>query len=190
MKILYAFILTLLFSLPQAYTQIRTTHQTGNLRVEPVVGYERAQKIFPEPRTKNRFYYGFRAHYGPSLLSIEAEVTQARDNESFPDRDLELKETSTTAMLGVRSNIINGALLNWYLRAGGHARRVDQTRIESGVSTTYDPAIRVSPYAGTGLVFKLGQYFHLNAGSTIVFTGYPDSRSREYRHSLGFTFRI
>lgn len=173
-----------------AFSQISHTYERRNLSISPVVGYERVQKIEPEPRTKNRLYYGIRANYGPSLFSLEAEVTQARDSESFPDHDLQLKETATTGMLGIRSSFVRGNFVNWYLRGGGHARKVEITQTQGGVTSEREPAIRVSPYAGTGLILKASTYFQLDAGVTVIFTGRPSGSDREYRTSLGFSINI
>lgn len=187
LKIFLSFLIFISTSLS---AQVSQTYQRGNLTIEPVIGYERVQRLEPVARTENRFYYGVRGHYGPDLLSLEAEITQSRDDDSFPDDDLRIKETSTTGMLGLRSSFARGRLFNWYLRAGGHARKVEITRIEAGIEREIDPAVRVSPYAGTGLNLNIHEHFKLDAGVTVVFTGHPQGSDREYRTSLGFSFKL
>lgn len=161
-----------------------------NLTVEPIVGYERVQKIEPTARTTNRFYYGVRASYGIPLLSAEAEITRAEETERFYEEDLKIEETSTTLMLGVRSNFNHQGMIGAYLRAGGHARKSEIEKTQDGVKTSDDPAVRLSPYAGTGLNIRLARYFSLNAGVTVIFTGEPKGSDKEYRTSLGFRINI
>jgi len=162
----------------------------GNLTFQPILGYERVQKIEPTARTTDRFYYGIRATYGVPLLSAEGELTRAEESENFPEQDLKIDETSTTLMLGVRSNFNHEGMLGAYLRAGGHARKSEIEKTEDGVKTSVDPSIRISPYAGTGLSLRLASYFRLNAGITVVFTGEPKGSDKEYRTSLGFSINI
>ncbi len=162
----------------------------GYLKIEPVIGYERVQKIEPTPHSKNRLIYGIRANYGPPIFSLEAEVTQGKDNESFPDRNLTIEETVTNGMLGVRSSFNIGNLARWFLRFGGHARKTELSRTENSITTTTEPAIYLSPYAGTGLSINLLRTFSLNAGYTVIFTGRPKGSDREYQTTLGFSIRI
>jgi hypothetical protein len=162
----------------------------GSLTLEPILGYERVQKIEPTARTTNRFYYGVRASYGIPLLSAEGELTRAQESENFPEQDLKIDETSTTLMLGLRSNFNHRGMIGAYLRAGGHARKSEIEKIEDGVKTSDDPSVRLSPYAGAGLNFRLASYFRLNAGITVVFTGEPKGSDKEYRTSLGFSINI
>ena len=178
--------LSLLF-LSKAYSQ---SSPVGYLRIEPVVGAERVQKIEPTQHSKTRLIYGLRINYGPPLFSAEAEVTQGKDNESFADQNLTIEETVTNAMLGVRSSLNFANLASWYLRVGGHARKSELQRTQNNVTTVRDPAIYVSPYAGTGLNINLLGTFSLNAGYTILFTGKPKGSDREYQTTLGFSVRI
>lgn len=162
----------------------------GLLEIEPVVGYERVMKFEPTPHSKDRLTYGLRASLGVPLLALEAEVTQAKDNESFPDEDLTIKETSNTAMLGLRSRIRLGSILSFTLRAGGHARQSEVEKTQAGVTTTEKPAIYLSPYAGAGLGINLSNRIRANAGLTVVFTGKPRGSDREYRPTLGLSARF
>lgn len=163
---------------------------TENLTIEPIVGYERVQKIEPTARTTNRFYYGVRGSYGVPLLSAEAEITRANESETLSDPDLKIEENSTTLMLGLRSNFNHQGMIGAYLRAGGHARKSEIEQTQDGVKTSDDPAVRLSPYAGAGLNLRLARYFSLNAGVTVVFTGEPKGSDKEYRTSLGFRINI
>lgn len=185
MKNIALFLLTTLF-IPTTLAASSKSYLT----IGPIVGYERVQKISPTPHTKDRLVYGVRALYGPPLLSAEAEVTQGKDSESFPERDLTIKETATTAQLGLRSNFFRTKILTTYLRAGGHARKSEIETTEAGVTTKSEPAIRISPYAGAGLGINLMNKFTLNLGITAIFTGKPKGSDREYQTTLGFTVNI
>lgn len=184
MKKLPLFIIPFLF-LPQALAAGKEY-----LNVGPVVGYERVQKISPTPHTTDRLVYGVRATYGPPLLSAEAEVTQGKDTESFPLRDLTIKETATNVKLGIKSNFLRTKFITTYLRAGGHARKSEIETTESGITTTDEPAIYISPYAGTGLTVNLLNKFKLNLGVTAIFTGKPKGSDREYQTTFGFSVNI
>ena len=93
------------------------------------------------------------------------------------------------AKLGVRSSF-NLAILRWYFRAGGHARKTTRTKTEAGVKTVIEPAIRVSPYAGTGFSFNLMGNLFANGGVTVIFTGKPKGSDREYQTTFGIGMRI
>lgn len=188
-KILFTFILIL--SSGQLLAQnFSSGTQSGNLRIVPIVGYERVQKVTPTPRTKDRFYYGLRAVYGVPLLSAELQATQAKDTEILNDGDLTIKETANTGMLGIRSSFSHQSMLSTFLRAGGHARQSEIEQTENGVTTTTKPAVYLSPYAGTGLTLRLGQIFSLNAGITVIFTGRPKGDDYDYQTDLGFNINF
>lgn len=176
------------------FLSLQTLAQQSSLRglveIEPIVGYERVMKFEPTAHSKDRLTYGVRVRFGVPLLSIEAEVTQAKDTETFVDRNLTIKETSNTGMLGIRSSFRLGKIVSFYLRAGGHARQSEIERTEAGVTTTKKPAVYLSPYAGAGLGINLNNRIRVNAGMTVVFTGRPRGSDREYRPTLGFSARF
>lgn len=161
----------------------------GYLRLQPIIGLERVQKLSPVVKTKTRTIVGVRALYGPPLLSTEAEVTRSEDSETLFDQNLTEKEESYAARLGVRTSL-NLLFLRWYLRAGGQARKSTYTTTQNGVTTTRDPAVNVSPYAGTGFSINLLGNFFANGGVTVIFTGKPKGSDREYQTTLGFGVRI
>jgi len=160
------------------------------LTIMPITGYERVQKLSPTVHTKDRLFYGVRILYGPPLFSLEAEYTQAKDTETFATQGLLIKEDSEQAKLGIRSSIGLTTFGSWYLRAGGTARKSVVTTVKNGVSTLAEPAIRVNPYAGTGLAFRLQSNFALTAGVTVIFSDYPKKGADEYQTSLGFSISI
>ncbi|MBH47367.1 MAG: hypothetical protein CME71_04270 [Halobacteriovorax sp.] len=187
MKILIATLFIFFATLP-AWAQSGSSK--GYFKLDPIVGYERVQKLEPTPHMKSRLIYGLRANYGPPIFSAEAEITQGKDDEAFPTQDLVIEEKVTNAMLGLRSSFNFGGMLSWFLRAGGHARKSEYTRTQSGVTTVREPAIYVSPYAGTGASFNLMGNFTANAGYTVIFTGKPKGSDREYQTTLGFAIKI
>lgn len=166
-----------------------STQVFSAVTLQPIVGYERVQKVSPTPRTKDRAIVGLRLLLGASLLSFEAEATRAEDTESFPQEDLVLEEEAYNAKLGLRSSF-NLVFARWFLRAGGHARKRSIERTQAGVTTSQDPAVYVSPYAGTGFSMNLAGKFTANAGVTVIFTGRPKGSDREYQTTFGFGVRI
>lgn len=181
---------TLLLS-TQAYARQYSSFTTASgIVVEPVIGYERVQSILPTPHTSNRLFYGVRASWGPQLLSVEAEVTQSKDDQTYDAGATKVAETSTNYKLGLRSGYNIGSNLRWYLRAGASARDSKYETTSAGVTTTNDPGVYVSPYAGTGLSINMLGIFSLNAGVTAVFTDHKDVSEPEYQSSLGFSIRI
>src|SRR5687767_3267052 len=73
------------------------------LGIEPIIGYERVQKVLPTQHTKDRLIYGARLTLGIPLLSAEAEFTRGTDTENFPSDDLTIKDTDDKLKLGLRS---------------------------------------------------------------------------------------
>ncbi len=161
----------------------------GNLNISPLYGFERVQKLSPEVKTKNRTFVGVRVVYGPPLFSFESEVTRSNDTETLPARGITEEEESYAAKLGFRSSF-NLVLLRWYIRAGGHARKSTYDRTENGVNTTREPAIYVSPYAGTGFTFNLAANLFASGGITAIFTGKPKGSDRDYQTTLAFGMRL
>lgn len=161
----------------------------ATLDLSPIVGLERVTKVSPVRRTKTRTIVGARATFGIPLLSLEAQLTRSDDTETQPEEDLTEDEESYSAMLGLRSSI-NLGIARWFLRAGGHARKSTYTRTQAGVTTTREPAIYVSPYAGTGLRVNVMNNFWLTAGYTVIFTGRPRGSDTDTQTTLAFGVSI
>jgi hypothetical protein len=166
-----------------------SNHAFAEINIQPIVGYERVQKISPTPHSVDRAVFGARLIYGPPLFSLEAEVTKSNDTENFTDRNLTIKEDTTAAKLGIRSSF-SFPFVRWYLRAGGSGKKSIITETSGGVSTEREPAIYVSPYAGTGLTVNVKGMFTADAGITVIFTGQPKGSDREYQTTLGFGVKI
>ena len=175
-------ILILLTTFPLLQAQAA---KTDLLTINPIVGYERVQKTQPTPHTSSRLIYGIGAKYGPPILKVEGEITRGSDSESYPDQDLTIKETATNLMLGIHSTFNSGSFLSWYLRGGGHARKVDQERTQNDVTTESDPAVYLSPYAGSGITLNLFDKVSINGGITVIFIGHPKATDLEYQTTFG-----
>ncbi len=187
MKRLNQFILTVILSTLSFSTWAQSS--TSPLKISPIVGLERIQKVAPVSKSKTRTIVGLNVLYGPSFLSAEAEVTRSDDSETLYEDDLTEKEESYAAKVGIRSSF-NLSALSWFLRAGAQARKSKYTTTQSGVTTEREPAVYVSPYAGTGFNFNLMGNLFANGGITVIFTGRPKGSDREYQTTLGFGVRI
>jgi hypothetical protein len=181
-KLLLAFLVLLA---PSVFAQ-----KGGYLRINPIIGLERVQKISPVAKTKTRTIVGTRVLYGPPAFSLEGELTRSEDSETVFDPNI-IKETeeSYAARVGLRSGF-NLGFLGWYLRAGGQARRSKITREVDGVTTTRTPAVNIAPYAGTGFNLNFQGNFFANGGITVIFTGKPKGSDRDYQTTFGFGVRI
>lgn len=183
MKTLLLLTFGLLFFTTQSFAKGK-----GNLLISPIVGIETIKKWTPTVRTVTRTVVGARAIYGPPLLSAEAEITRAEDDEYLFEQDMKIEEETYAAKLGVRTSI-GLPMLRFYLRAGGQARQRKITETAAGVVTTREPAIRTSPYAGAGLSVRLMGFF-VNAGYTAIFTGKPRGSDYDYQTTLGIGARF
>lgn len=171
---------------------IFSSAQASELKIEPVYGVERTQRLQPEPaRYKTETFIGARALYGTPAFSLEFEVNTSRDTEEFPDDDLEITYLSQKALIGFRSYPIRGKYFGMFFRAG--ARGVQNTReiTEAGVDRKEEDPIRFDPYAGTGLTLAFANNFALNAGATLVYNRNAEDEDEMFdtRYTFSFTIR-
>lgn len=155
--------------------------------IEPIVGFERAQKIAPTPHVKGRLIYGARAVAGYQILSAELEVTRASDNEAFPAENLTISETSEKAKLGLRSGVGLGPLLTAFARAGAQAGRSTRDETIGAVSTRFNEGPSYHPYAGAGAAVHLAPKISASADVTAVFTDFKDLSRTEFETTAGFS---
>lgn len=152
--------------------------------VEPLYGIETSYVRFPEPgKYITRATYGLRALYGTTLLSGEAEFTQAKSREDYPSQNLKVEDTADRLALGLRSTIPLGQFLGFYLRAGGRAAQGKTIITTNGVDETKDNPLRIDPYAGAGLQFAVGSNIALTAGATMI-------RNQENRYDAQYTLAL
>lgn len=161
------------------------------LRFTPIVGYERVMKYAPTVHTKDRLTYGLRINLGPRYFSLEAEYTQGKDTEDFPDKSLNIKEESQKLKAGIRSAFyLLPGFLKFYIRGGLQARKKKTTTIASGITTIKEYNVTTDPYAGSGFTFRVSNNISATGGVTIIFTDKPNKGDKEYQTSLGLTLRI
>jgi hypothetical protein len=161
-----------------------------SLQVEPIVGYERVQKLVPTAHTKSRLIYGARLIAGLPLLSAEAELTRGTDDESFPDQGLTTKDTADKLKLGLRSGFGMGMLLRFTARGGVQATRNRHEETTGGVTTSALEPTRYKPYAGAGLRARLAPKITASAEAVVVFNDINDLKQNEYQTTAGFAIRF
>lgn len=182
-------ILVCAFLIPTAAFAEKTRAKFG-FDIEPIVGYERVQKLIPTAHTSDRLVYGARVTAGFPLLAAEAEYLRGTDTESFPSQNLEVTEVSDKAKLGVRSSLALGKLVRLTARGGAQAKQNERTEVLNGVTTvTKDPLV-YNPYAGAGLKVGLGKRFALSGDMVVVFGDFPNMDKNEYQVTLGFSVKL
>lgn len=160
-----------------------------NLSIRPIVGFERVQKLVPNPSMKTRLTYGVEALYKLPVGTAEAEVTKAQDDsvDLGVSPNVKYQDEELKARIGLRGTMGSG-FFSAYLRGGAQGRQNKQTKTVNGVSTTTTTLSKVQPYVGTGLGIHLGNYFSLDAGVTVVYA--PTSQGGlsdfEYSPTVGF----
>ncbi len=182
----------LLSALPGATLPSAALAMPSNLsfKIEPIVGYERVQKVYPTPHSRDRLLLGARAIGGIPLVSAEVEFTRSQDSEDFPTLGKSVKDADDKLKLGLRSSHSMSTLLSAYIRAGGEARRTTREETEDGVTTKSLSPVEYNPYAGLGVTARLSSRFELNAGITAVFNEFPKMSKNDYQTSLSFAVRI
>lgn len=160
------------------------------LTIEPIVGFERVQKLIPTAHKVDRMLYGARFSLGIPLLAIEAQATRGTDSETFTSPAMSVKDTDDRLKLGLRSSLRLGPILMLIARGGGQAKRTIHEETVSGVTSRTIPPIKYRPYAGLGLTSRLGSAFALSGGITAVFNNFPHMKDNDYETTLGFTVSL
>lgn len=172
-------------------TMAPTNAHAFGLDVSPIVGYDREQKLVPTAHTSDHVVYGARVTLGVPLMSLEAEYRTGRDNESFPESDLETTDTIQKAKLGLRSRLRLSNMLSFIAR-GGVQGKTSRHVEESGGATTVDETIPLvyKPYAGAGLRIGLSSKIAFTAEVVAVFNKFPDMNQNEYETTAGITVHL
>lgn len=160
------------------------------LKITPIVSLEKVYKTYPTTHSKTVTSLGLRTSMGPSLLALEIEATRYSDTEDFVTQDLKIEDESYQGKLGLSSTFLKITGLNFTLRAGGSARKTTETRTESGTTIKYKPAVKISPYAGVDLAFKMIPGVSIIIGHNIIFTGEPKGSDVDSQTSFGLTIGI
>lgn len=160
--------------------------------LEPIIGYDRVQKLTPTAHTTDRLVYGGRLIVGVPLLSVEVEYTRGTDHEDFPTSGLSTKDTADKGKLGVRSSIGLGKLFSFIARAGAQGSRTVHESTSAGVTTRTETPIEYDPYAGAGLRIRFGRrsQISLAADLTAVITDTSDLSKNEYLLTSGFAVHL
>jgi hypothetical protein len=76
-------------------------------------------------------------------------------------------------------------MLDWFLRGGAEAQRINRTTTISGIATASETPMKLYPYIGTGIGIALGSTLSLNAGVTATVKDLNDLNKTEYTTTLG-----
>ena len=162
-----------------------------SIGLEPIVGFERVQKIVPTEHTADRLVYGARLTLGFPLLSLEGEYTQANDTETFADQGLVIKDAAQKLKVGLRSTATLTKAVKAFVRGGMQATRNTHTETTNGtVTLTEKQPEKWNPYAGAGFKVALGQKLALTGDVVAVFKKWPDMKKNEYLTSVGFEIKV
>lgn len=170
----------------------KTTGPLGfGVGIEPIIGYERVQKILPTAHTTDRLTYGARLTVGIPLIAAEAEYLRGTDTETFPVSNLVITDTDDRLKAGIRSSLGLGALLRFTLRGGVQATQNQHQETVNGVVTTQvTRPIVYYPYAGAGLRVRLSNKLNLSGDIIAVIPNTSDLSKNEYQTTLGLTVRF
>lgn len=152
--------------------------------IEPIIGYELQRKSDPE-RSKLVLTYGARVIAGYKILSAEAEYTQGKSDEFFSNTNTRIEEKTEKVRAGLRSTYSLGSVLDWFLRGGAEAQKINRTTTISGVSSSTETPSKVYPYVGTGLSIALGSQVSLNGSITATLKDLNDMKQNEYTTTFG-----
>ena len=167
------------------------TSAAAGLTIQPIIGYERTQKLLPMAHTTDRLIYGVRATYGTSLLAAEAEYTRGTDSESFSALNTSTTDTADKLKVGATSTFRLTTMLSLQGRAGMQGKITSHQETVGGVvgsAITSSPVY--NPYAGATLTSYLGNTFSLSGGVTVVFGNFPDMSKNDYETTLGFNIHV
>lgn len=181
-----------LFALAVAcfFLQSPEAHAKLGVELNPIVGYERVQKLYPTRHTIERLTYGALLTVGIPLISLEAEYLRADDTEVILSPASTIHDISDRAKVGGRSRIKLIGFLSAWGRLGVQANRKIHELTVSGVTTRTEDPVEWDPYAGAGLYAQMTSAFAFNAGVTAIFTDWPNMNHNQYELTAGFVIRI
>jgi hypothetical protein len=156
--------------------------------IEPIMGYERVQKLTFSAHTKDRLVFGGRITAGLLAIAAETEYLHSSDNEDFSS--LSIRETTEKARLGFRSCFQLFSPVYFLLRVGGQAKLSSRDQISGGVTSKVNDLITYNPYAGAGLRIGLGSLFAINMDLTTVFDGFTNINLSNNEYVLAASFAI
>jgi len=173
-------------------TSLWARSERENLKITPIIGFERVQRFTPTPHMKTRGIFGVGAVYSLGVGALEAEYTHGQDTSNDVTSNTSYKQSDDKVKLGLRGTADLGSFLSTYLRGGAQAKKTETTATTSSGTSTKTSVTKVNPYIGTGLGFHLLQFLTLNADVTAVYvpTSTPGLSDYEIQPSLGLSIRF
>lgn len=158
--------------------------QKFGFEVEPLIGYERVQKVVPTAHTAERMFYGARVTAGFLFLAAEAEGTRGTDTEISGGTTY--KDSADKVKLGLRSKIKMGKAMSLVARGGAQGKWSKTETTTGGVTTMTKAGPVYHPYAGLGLSALTTKNTSITGAVTVVFNDFPDMSKNEYQTSLSY----
>lgn len=175
-----------------ATTSAWARSERDNLKITPIIGFERVQRFTPTPHMKTRGIFGVGAVYSLPAGAAEAEYTHGQDTSNDVTTNTSYKQSDDKVKLGLRGSADLGPYLSTYLRGGAQAKKTEVTTTTSTGTSTKNSTTKVNPYVGTGIGLHLLQFFTLSADITAVYTptSTPGLSDYEIQPSLGLSIRF
>jgi hypothetical protein len=175
------FLMTIPFGKP---AQAAFDRKAVTYSIEPIIGYELQRKDAPT-RTRLELTYGARLVAGYQILSVEAEYTQGKSDEEFPDLSERIEEKTEKIRIGLRSTYALASMLDATLRGGAEDQKIHTRKTLSNVVTESDSPSKVYPYVGVGLSVSLGSNLSLNGNVVATLKDLGDMKKNEYTTTFG-----
>ena len=190
LKTTYLLFIISTFSIASFAQSRSSSNDNFKVKIEPLLGFETVFRDYPTPHTVTHQIYGLRVIAGIDTISGEAEYTKGTDTKNNSTAPEKIKFDDEKLKLGIRSsyNLTQHFLLT--ARLGGQARQTTREITSGGVITTEKEPIKYSPYAGAFLGINFGQYFRINAGSTVVFNDSKDMSKNEIQNTISVNIGI
>lgn len=179
-----ALLVTIFSTTPSAQAQM------FELGIEPIIGYEMAQKLLPTRHRVSRLTYGGRITAGILLISAELEYTRANDEESYSAPARTIADTDDKLKLGLRSGFGLGRLIRLTARGGVQAQQNKHDETIAGVTRTSYTPVTYNPYAGAELRLRLTNKITASAGVVVVVHDFNDMVQNEYQTTAGFSISL
>lgn len=154
---------------------------------EPIMGYERVQKLIPTAQMSSRLTYGGRIIAGITVISAEAEYTHGQESSSVGSTTYD--SYGDRAKLGLRSGV-RFTLFTASLRAGAQATWERSVTTTGAASSTSVQGPSYSPYAGVELRANVGSKFSGSIGAVAVFRDFNNFANTEIQTTAGLSVRL
>lgn len=179
------FFFTLLITL--VFSHSASAISGPGITFEPIIGYERVQKLVPAPTMSSRLTYGGRIIAGLSIISAEAEYTHGAESQSVGATTYD--SMGDRVKLGARSGV-QFSIFTASLRAGAQAAWETSSTTVSGAKSTTTAGPSYAPYGGAELRAHLYGKFSASAGAVLVFRDWNNLANTEIQTTAGFSIRL